>query len=211
MKRYTTLMAITIIALFMLMQFLGELSWVDLGNNLIVGLVTALLTVSLVHWLVVRDQRRTEGLWASEVIFLEAIDVAKMVEQAARFLLADLPPGVEADEQWATVAKSLRRKRQRLGPLLANDILVAVVELEDELSRADFVTARGDDSRTAYARQIVGIWRRYHHLMDRMLPPGDELRKELLLEPKQLLNVRAKHRLDERGEELDSVLQGVGR
>lgn len=199
MKRYTLWMSIAILGLVAIMAATSHLSWADIGNNLIVGLVTALLTVSVVHRIMELDRRRQEGRWASEVIFIETVDVANTVRQAARFLLADLPPGVEAAEQWGAIAKAYSMKRHRLAPLLAKDILLAVVELEDELNRLEFVTARGEESRKEYGRQILQVWRRYRHLMDCMLDSHDDLRKDLLHEPNELITLRRQYGLDEHG------------
>ncbi len=137
------------------------------------------------------------------MIFLPLIDVKLLLQQAARRLLQDDPPGVEAVERWGEIAKQLGEKWERLGGILSRDILIAVVELEDDLRRVDFVTARGDETRRAYAMDLFGLWGRYHHLMDCMLPSRDELRKDLLVRPKELTALQEKYDLTEHGQDRD--------
>jgi hypothetical protein len=199
MKQYTLWLVIAAVALAAVMLFTRTLSWPGLGNNLLVGLICALLTATVFTWVIERDRRRLDGLWASEVIFMPLIDVQLLIQQGARWLLADDPPGVEAGERWMKIADELARRRESLGGILTREILLAVVELENDLRRVDFVTARGEESRKSYAKDLFGLWWRYHHLMDRMLPPRDELRKDLLLFPKELRQLQSKYDLTERG------------
>lgn len=192
------------LALVLLMSLLNTLSWSSIGNNLIAGLMTVPLTVSLVMWITEKERKRLDGNWASEVIFMPLIDVRLLIVQAAQFILADDPVGVEASEKWMPIAEELARKRATLSPLFTREILLSVVELESALRRVDFVTARGDDSRKAYAQDIFGLWGRYHHLMDKLLSE-DYLRKDLLARPKELVALQNKYNWTETGQDRDEA------
>jgi hypothetical protein len=173
MKLYTWALVVVTLLLGVVMAWAGKLSWESLGNNLLVGLICALLTATVFTWVIEKDRRRMDGLWASEAIFLPMIDVKQLIVQAARWLLDDDPLGVEASEKWLPIAEDLARRREALGSIFDREILLAVVELESELRRVEFVTARGEDSRKDYAKDLFSLWKRYLHLMDRMLvrPP----------------------------------------
>lgn len=203
MRTYSWWLVAAVVVLGVVMALTGSLSWASLGNNLLVGLICAILTATVFTWVIDRERRRTDGLWVSEVIFLQMIDVQMLVLQGARWLLENDPPGIEASEKWMPVAEALAKKRETLGAILPREMLIAVVELENELRRVDFVTARGDESRKAYAVDLLSLWRRYHGLMDRMLPPKDELRKDLLVYPLELRKLQDKYNLTEHGIDRD--------
>lgn len=175
-------------------------AWV---SSLIFNLATTAIAVGFINYVLitVAESARNErdGNWASEVVFLPMIDVRVLVIQAARWLLADDPPGVEASEKWMPIAEELAKRRESMGALLSREILLAVVELESELRRVDFVTAAGDESRKAYAKDLLSLWRRYEHLMDKMLPPRDALRADLLKYPAELTTLQEKYNLTTHG------------
>lgn len=203
MKRYTIWTAIVTAILIALMAWARSLSWPDIGNNLIASFVTIPITVTLVLWLTDKEKRRLDGLWASEAIFMPLVDTQLLVRDAARWILADDPPGVEADERWGEISKEIARKRQTLGPLITREILLPLVELENALNRADAVTARGEESRKEYAKLLLEIHGRYEGLMRRVLTDDDEVRRDLLERPKELVQLQDKYNWTERGMDRD--------
>lgn len=203
MKTYTWALIIATVVLAAVMLLTHALSWASLGNNLLVGLICALLTATVFTWVLEQDRKRMDGLWASEVIFLQMVDVKLTIEQGARWLLSDDPPGIESDERWMPIADDLRKRRDRLGSLLTRETTSAVIGLEETLRRLDFVTARGDESRKAYAKDLLSLWRTYQYIMEKMLPPGDELRRDLLTYPNELRQLKDKYNLTEVGIDRD--------
>ena len=203
MRLYTIVIASATLVLLAVALSTHTLSWSGIGNNLIAGLIMVPVTVTLVGWIIERDRKRLDGLWASEALFMPLIDVRLLILQGARFVLADDPPGVEAPEHWMTIAEELAHKRVQLSALFTREILLAVVELENELRRVASVTARGAESRKEYARDLLGLWGRFFSLMDRMLPAGDEVRKDLLVRPKELVNIQERYNWTEHGIDRD--------
>ena len=199
MKWFTIGLLIAIVGLVTWMFATRNLAPADFANNLTAELLGAVLTVVVVKGIADREQRRRHAGILSELLFMPLLDVRSLIKSAARFLTADLPPGVEADEQWGRVADEMHTKREKLAPIIPDNWLISVVELEDAVRRLDFTTARGEETRSEYARDVISVWRRYHRLMSFIIPPNDRRDKhfnELLTEPPDLTRMRTQYKLD---------------
>jgi hypothetical protein len=167
----------------------GWFSWPDFLHNLLAGLTVAIVTVSLVSWIVKRETIRGERRVAEPVLISPITETYSSILDETRWLLDPGPPGVEASAPWSKIADSFKVRREQLGQILTADMLLQVVQLEAELRKIDFLTARGDDSRREYAEAILRVWPLLSHLSNTVIW-NKRTRAKYVKEPADLTALR---------------------
>jgi hypothetical protein len=163
--------------------------WSDLLHNLLAGLVVAIVTVSLVNWIVKRETASGERQRAEPVLLGPMMEVYASVLDEARWLLDPGPPGVEASAPWARIADSFKLRREKLGQILTADMLLQVVQLEADLRKIDFLTARSDETRKNYREAVLKVWVMLLYMFGTVVW-NKQTRKKYMKEPPDIAALR---------------------